>query len=252
MSWRQTIPIGLTLCAMLAGFFSLLATAAGDYYRAAQLIMLSMLLDGLDGTLARLFKGVTKFGADLDTYVDMTSFGLAPAFLAYELVLKEADFWGLALTSGIVLSGVLRLSRFRIGDPHRGQRGFLGLPITANAGWIALFVLVTQSGVVSEDALSLHHGPTAAFIWAAVCAMILLQVSHLHYSKPTKGPKGMLPGVLLIAALFLPPRWAVAAALTLCLIDFVYAFVTPFLYRRASLAVAYEEDRREGSVNFPR
>lgn len=252
MSWRHTIPIGFTLCAMLAGFFSLLATAAGDYYFSAQLIMLSMLLDGLDGTLARLFRGVTKFGADLDTYVDMTSFGLAPAFLAYELVLKDAGFWGLALTSGIVLSGVLRLSRFRIGDPHRGQRGFLGLPITANAGWIALLVLVAQSGVISEELFSLTHGPAATFIWACVSAMVLLQVSHLHYSKPTKGLRGMVPGVLLISALFLSRRWAVAAALTLCGIDFVYAFISPFLYRRAAFAVAYDEEGEESSVQLPR
>lgn len=252
MNLRQVVPIGVTLCAMLAGFFSLLMTAAGDFYRAAQFIMLSLLLDGLDGTLARMLKGTTKFGGELDTYVDMTSFGLAPAFLAYELVLKDAGIWGLVVTCAIVLSGVARLSRFRVVDPYRGARGYLGLPITVNAGWIALLVMVTQSGFVSEDVLSLSQGPTATFLWGCVLAMVILQVSRVRYGKPTTRARFMLPGVLLITALFFNSRWAVASALTLCACGFFYAFISPFLRRRHVFAVAYEEEEEKKPVVLPR
>ena len=70
---------------MLAGFLSILVTFEGMhmarpdlYSSAAQLIMLAMILDGLDGNVARMLKGESDFGAELDTYVDMTAFGIAP------------------------------------------------------------------------------------------------------------------------------------------------------------------------------
>ncbi|MBP7829836.1 MAG: CDP-alcohol phosphatidyltransferase family protein [Kiritimatiellae bacterium] len=252
MNWRPVVPITCTFCAMLAGFFSLMMTAAGNYYQAAQLIMLSMLLDGLDGTLARMLNATTKFGGELDTYVDMTSFGLAPAFLSHQLVLKDAGIWGLVVTCAIVLSGVSRLSRFRVVDPFRGQRGYLGLPITTCAGWIALFVVITESGFISDDVLSLSRGPTATFIWGCVLAMVFLQVSHVHYGKPTKGLRGMVPGVLLITALFFNSRWAVAAAFTLNIFGFYFAFLSPFFNRRHAMLVAYEEEKEEEPAPLPR
>ena len=130
---------------MLAGFYCIVACATGHYMVAAQLIMLSMILDGLDGNLARLLKGTSQFGAELDTYVDMTSFGVAPALLAYLVVLKDFGFLGMLLASSIVLSGVIRLSRFRVIDPYRGQRGYQGLPITVNAIWLNTGISISSS-----------------------------------------------------------------------------------------------------------
>jgi len=182
----------------------------------------------------------------------MTSFGLAPAFLAHQLVLKDAGIWGLVITCAIVVSGVSRLSRFRVVDPFRGQRGYLGLPITTCAGWIALSVLIAESGYISDDVFSLSHGPTATFIWGCVLAMVLLQVSHVHYNKPTKGLRGMAPAVLLITALFFNSRWAVAAAFTLNAFGFYFAFLSPFFNRRHAMLVAYEEEKEDEPAPLPR
>ena len=83
MKWRQTLPTAVTLLAMLVGFFSILLVIEGlqtggedgdRYYRwAAQLIMLAMLLDGIDGNLARMLKGSSDFGAELDTFIKQMS-----------------------------------------------------------------------------------------------------------------------------------------------------------------------------------
>jgi CDP-diacylglycerol---serine O-phosphatidyltransferase len=82
-SWRKSIPCGCTFLALCAGVGSLLAAGMGSFLLSAQLILVSLILDGLDGTLARLLRGQTVFGAELDTFVDMTSFGIAPAVLLY-------------------------------------------------------------------------------------------------------------------------------------------------------------------------
>lgn len=252
MSWRHFIPVSFTLGALLAGFFSMLMSAAGEYVQAARLIMLSMVLDGLDGTLARLLKGTSKMGAELDTFVDFSSFGLAPAVLAYQAVLKDMGVWGVVIASSVVMSGALRLSRFRIIDPFRGGKGYLGLPITVNAGWIATFVFATLTGTVDEGWFTLSRGPLAAFVWGTVMAFTALQVSHVHYAKPTKDPIFLVLCVVLVACLFSRPPLSVAAALTIAGYGFIYGFVTPFFHRRHALAGGEDEEEEEEPVSLRR
>lgn len=229
MKWRHVIPFAVTVAALVAGLFSILKTAAGDYAAAAQFIMLSMILDGLDGAMARWLRGSSRFGAELDTFVDITSFGVAPAVLAYETVFRHFGAWGVVMVSFAVTSGAMRLARFRVVDPYRGQHGYLGLPITANAAWVALWVFVWQSGLAPEETFSLARGPLAAFVWTCSVAMLFLQVSHVRYTKPTKDLGFFLGCVGFVLLLFLRVHVAAVAALAMCLAVFAYAFVTPLL-----------------------
>lgn len=227
---------------MLAGFFSLLTAAAGDYMSAAKLIMLSMVLDGIDGTLARLLRGSTKFGAELDTYVDMLSFGVAPAFLAYLAVLKQFGLFGMLIASLMVLSGVIRLSRFRVKDVYRGQRGYQGLPVTVNAGWIALFIFITESGLMNENVCTLAKGPLATTVWTCSLLFAVLQVSNIRYPKPTKDLIGFLPCLAVVMMLFAQLRIAVAAAIAMSVYGFIYAFITPLFLRHRIVIDDPEEE----------
>ncbi len=234
-SWRVLIPFLFTVGAMLAGFLSILAAAEGRFLFAAQMIMLSMILDGMDGHVARLLRGESAFGADLDTFVDMMSFGLAPAFLAYQVALKEFGFWGLALACAIVVSGASRLARFRVVDPDRGQKGFLGLPITINAGWLAMAVFVTESGILLNRWITLTDGPLATVIWTCVVMFVFLQVSHVRYGKPTKAPVVFISSIMFVTFLFLRMEFAVASALAIGAGLFFYGFVSPFLPKHDDL-----------------
>ena len=229
MSWRTIVPFLFTVAAMIAGFYSLVAAADGHFLLSAQLIMLSMILDGMDGNLARLLRGESDFGADLDTFVDMVSFGLAPAFLAYQVALRDFGFWGAVLACGIVISGACRLARFRVVDPNRGQNGFLGLPITVNAGWLALAVFITQSEIFHSHWFTLTDGPLAAVVWTCAVMFTLLQISHVRYGKPTKTPVVFITCLLFVTFLFLQLQLAVASALAMCAGLFVYGFISPFL-----------------------
>ena len=145
-AWRKCVPCACTFAALCAGMGSILAAGAGEFLLGAQLILVSLILDGLDGTLARLLRGQTSFGAELDTFVDITSFGIAPAALLYLHPdgLQRIPFWGLALAFAYAASGAARLSRFRVVDPYRGQRGYLGLPITVAAGFVAAYLIALE------------------------------------------------------------------------------------------------------------
>lgn len=244
-TFRFLIPTFFTVAALFAGFLSIIKSAEGHYLLAAQLIMLSMVLDGFDGNLARLLKSTTNFGAEFDTFVDIISFGVAPAFLAYQVALKNFHILGLFLATAMVLSGAMRLARFRVVDPHRGGKGFLGLPITVNAGWVALWVFITQSEIVNQSLYSVTSGWMAAMIWSVSTAFVILQMSHLRYPKPTKDMLFFLPSVLLVLLLFTEMHTAVASALAMCGYGLFYGLLTPFLPRQPELVLDLDEEEEE-------
>lgn len=233
---RAIVPVTLTLAAMFAGFYSMVQSAQGNFEMAARLIMASMILDGLDGLMARLLKGTTNFGAELDTFVDMTSFGLAPALLAYQAYWHDFGVWGLALASFMVLSGASRLSRFRLIDPFRGQQGFLGLPITCAGGFVTMVVFVAQSGVPEEWGwtwFDLSAGLAAWGIWLVVALLLALQISQVRYTKASKHPAVFIPGIVLVIMLFIEIHVAAIAAVTLCLAALYFGLLSPFFHRIA-------------------
>ena len=245
MSWRPLIPFLFTSAAMVAGVMSLLEAAAGHLIASAQLIMLSMILDGLDGQLARRLKATSAFGAELDTFVDMVSFGVAPAFLAWQAALSEYGMWGVMLVCSIVLSGASRLARFRLVDPQRGQHGYLGLPITVLGGWLAMIVLINESELFQAEWMSLTHGPAATMAWAVTVMFVLLQVSHLRYDKPTKAPIIFALSLLAVTCLFMPLEIAVAAAVGIAAAMFIYGFITPFLPKHEVVIELDDDDEDE-------
>jgi CDP-diacylglycerol--serine O-phosphatidyltransferase len=240
MTWRKILPNLITLAALLASFFSLVTAARGQYYLAAQLIMLTLILDGLDGILARLLRGTTKLGAELDTFVDMTGYGIAPAMILYHLIVPDAGIWALALVVITLFSGAIRLSRFRIVDPFRGQHGYLGLPITVNAGWVAMVVMLSHSSNGRFDAVTLTEGLPALLIWSVSAAMVFLQVSRVRYGKPVKNPAVFILGAVMVILLFVE-QFAHISAMAFLFAALYYAFISPFLLKHARMEEAGED-----------
>lgn len=249
LKWRQIIPSLVTIMAMLAGFLSILLTIEGMrlgrsdlYLRAAQMIMLAMILDGVDGNLARWLKGSSDFGAELDTYVDLTAFGISPAVLIFAVTLQGTQVWRVILPATVALSGMVRLARFKAKDPLRGQGGYAGLPITANAGWVALFVLISESPPL--NIFSLNHGRVAVLFLVGVITFAVLQITNFRYPKPTKRPVLFMPCVILVGLLFVPiyniPVWA--AVITLVL-GTAYAMLGPLFVKGVEVHKARKDAR---------
>jgi len=268
LNWRQIIPTLVTLCAMLAGFLSIVSVVSGfhsgsqmeimemnrHYLNAARLIMLAMILDGIDGNLARWLKGTSEFGSELDTYVDMTAFGIAPAILVFAVTLRPEmpALIRLLLPSAVALSGVVRLARFKVADPLRGQGGYGGLPITANAGWVALFVFISQvppKGVWREDMFSLQQGWFATVFLVGILIFISLQVSNVRYPKPTKKAVIFIPCVILVFLfVLLPKHLSLWVAVTMLLLGLAYAVFGPMYVKGAQLHQAHQARKRNGEI----
>ena len=128
---------------LLAGFFSLIQTAAGNLEAAAWLVVLAAFFDLLDGFMARLVGASGPFGVELDSLSDVVSFGVAPSFLLYQFGLDQlGQMWGGLLASLPALFGAVRLARFNsltvVGEK---SAEFSGLPIPAQAGTVVVFIL---------------------------------------------------------------------------------------------------------------
>ncbi|MCO5060514.1 MAG: CDP-alcohol phosphatidyltransferase family protein [Kiritimatiellae bacterium] len=255
MMWRKVIPNMLTLAALVCAMLSIVNAIEGDFIATAQLIMLCLVFDGLDGNVARWCRGSTQFGAELDTFVDIIGYGVAPAILSYQLVMKDHGLWGMAFVCFTAMSGAMRLARFRVADPFRGQKGYLGLPITVNAGWVAMFVFITQSGLLREEVFNLAVGPLAALVWTISTVFLVLQVSTVHYAKPTKAPLFFFAGIAMVLMLFLRSEIALVSALAMCGYGIFYGLISPFLPRHEALveeaAAVVPEAEEDEADDFP-
>ncbi|MDD3917802.1 MAG: CDP-alcohol phosphatidyltransferase family protein [Synergistaceae bacterium] len=241
-NWRRIVPTMVTLSALFFGFASILSTIEAMRLdvpallgRSAQYIMLALILDGLDGNVARWLKGTTEFGAELDTFVDFLAFGVAPAALLYVMLIHgPSPFWRTILPAAIVFSGALRLSRFRLKDPLRGQGGFIGLPITVNSSWIALAAFAAQ--IMYPEGHILVTGPVSIVFQFLILVMISLQLSNLRYPKPSNKVRFFAPAVLAVLLLWaLSETYAAWIATVLVFGCFVYVLTGPMIHKRSAL-----------------
>ncbi len=140
---RAAVPNFFTLMNLLAGFFSLIQTAAGNLEAAAWLVVLSGFFDLLDGLMARLVGVSGEFGVELDSLSDVVSFGVAPSFLLYEFGLNQlGPMWGGLLASLPALFGAVRLAKFNsLATAGEKSTEFTGIPIPAQAGTVVVFIL---------------------------------------------------------------------------------------------------------------
>src|SRR2546422_1743148 len=144
------LPSLLTTGNLFCGFFALLLTMEGRYADAALAIFVAMIMDLLDGRVARLMKVTSQFGVEFDSLADVVSFCVAPAFLLYTFALRDLGrpaWFGAFL---FVICGALRLARFNVQTGTVDRRYFVGLSTPAAAGVVASTVLLLGSREVTR------------------------------------------------------------------------------------------------------
>jgi CDP-diacylglycerol--serine O-phosphatidyltransferase len=203
------LPSIFTIANMAFGFFSILFASDSNYVLAAWFIMLSYLMDMLDGRVARLVHGESSFGVEIDSLSDWMSFGIAPAYLIYKFVLKDYGLWSYPVAFLYVLCGALRLARFNIKSHFGGSSKdfFQGLPIPAAAGILVSFVLAYSMLEGEGSSRSIHAVMSQMpVVYGAIpfimIALALLMVSTAPYAA-FKGDMIKLTsvkGVLMITA----------------------------------------------------
>jgi CDP-diacylglycerol--serine O-phosphatidyltransferase len=209
---RYVIPNLITSLGLLLGCYSVANSVNGQFYRAAILIELAALCDGLDGLVARASNTAGPFGVEYDSLSDVVAFGVAPASLAYTWALRPLGNVGLIEAGLFVVCGALRLARFNVQTQIRHPHFFIGLPITGAAISIAgLFFLGYLLGLRAPVTLCILVG-------LAVPLLASLMVSRVPYPnfkriRLRRWAREILAVLLIIAlALFLIPELTLFAA----------------------------------------
>ncbi|WP_163558502.1 CDP-diacylglycerol--serine O-phosphatidyltransferase [Halomonas sp. NO4] len=187
------LPNLFTTSALFAGFFAVIAGINGDFTAASVAIFIAMVLDGLDGRVARLTNTQSAFGAEYDSLSDMLSFGVAPALVAFTWILQDVGKTGWVVAFLYVACAALRLARFNVQIGSVDKKWFIGLPSPSAAALVAASVWTFHS----FDAEALGFKLLMMFVVAA--AGVLMVSNIRYYSFKDIDLKGPVPFVVLLA-----------------------------------------------------
>jgi len=168
------LPNLFTVAALFAGFYAVVAAMKGHFDTAAIAIFVALVLDGLDGRVARLTNTQSAFGAQLDSLSDMLSFGLAPALVLYSWSLVNLGKVGWLSAFVYAVAVALRLARFNTQLVRSEKRYFQGLACTPGAGFIAAVVWVGDKYHIDVHSM--------AWLIALIAVLVgILMISNIRY-----------------------------------------------------------------------
>ncbi|MEH6566749.1 MAG: CDP-diacylglycerol--serine O-phosphatidyltransferase [Halopseudomonas sp.] len=212
------LPNLFTTAALFSGFYAIVSAMDGNFSHAAVAVFVAMVLDGLDGRVARLTNTQSAFGAEYDSLSDMVAFGVAPAVVVFSWALTDMGKVGWVFAFIYVAGAALRLARFNthIGDDD--GRYFTGLPSPSGAGLVAGMVWALSDFGVDGASISVLVG-----IMAALGGLLMVS-NFRYYSFKDLDFKGRVPffAILVVVLVFAvissdPSRvlWAIFLVYTL-------------------------------------
>jgi CDP-diacylglycerol--serine O-phosphatidyltransferase len=180
----SVLPSLFTIGNLLCGFGAITFTQKGNFVFAAWLILLGLVVfDGLDGLVARATKSVTRFGAQLDSLADVVTFGVAPAFLAYQLIHQNNSHlispkFTFLICAFYLACAALRLARFNVEQAPETEdhNYFNGLPSPGAAGLVASIIIFNKELMEKGD-----HRTLTLILPGMTLLLAILMISRLHY-----------------------------------------------------------------------
>ena len=225
------LPNLFTTSALFAGFYAITGSINGHFEIAVIVIFIAMILDGLDGRVARMTNTQSEFGAQYDSLADLVSFGVAPAAVAYAWGLSSLGKLGWMAAFIYATCGALRLARFNVQHNTTDKRYFQGLASPAAAALVAGYIWVMVDNQIS--------GAAAVYGLLTVTTLSgLLMVSNIRYhSFKELNFTGKVPFVVAVIVMLALALIYVAPPLILFVIFLAYAasgiVLTFSLLRRA-------------------
>lgn len=215
------LPNAFTTAALFGGFYAIVQAMNGRYEHAAVAIFIAMVLDGLDGRVARLTNTQSAFGAEYDSLSDMVSFGVAPALVLYVWALQPLKKLGWIAAFIYCACAALRLARFNVKLDEVDKRYFQGLPSPAAASIMAGLVWVAFENGISGNDVFFGWVKMNWVAWGITLFAGLSMVSELqYYSGKEINFKKSVPfiAILMIVLVFVlvsysPPEVLFIAAL---------------------------------------
>jgi CDP-diacylglycerol---serine O-phosphatidyltransferase len=246
---RTLAPNLVTLLALCAGLTGIRMAFENRYGLALAAIVFAAFLDGIDGRLARLLKGTSKFGAELDSLSDFVNFGVAPALILYFWGLHDLKSAGWIAAMALAICAGLRLARFNVmsADPDKpawAANFFVGVPAPAGAIIVLLPIYAAFLGLPRSQFLTWL---TLAYTLAIAALMVSRLPVFSGKRIGTRVPPEMVGPVIILLVLFVAMLiaypWIILTIGTLCyLASLPFGWVS---YR------SYEERAREGKAEAP-
>jgi len=230
LSLNVMIPNMLTLLALSSGLTAIRFAYEGRWEHAALAILAAAILDALDGRIARLLKGTSKFGAELDSLADILSFGVAPPMMLYFWSLEHMGRFGWILVVLFAVSCALRLARFNTAaedpdPPAWASTFFSGVPAPAAAGLVLLPMIISFN--LFEDYV--RRPEVVSVFMVVVAGLMISSIPTYSFKKVKLSPKLVLPLMVtvgLVIASMLSAPWV-----TLSGILAAYMISIPFAVR---------------------
>ena len=203
---RMILPNILTLIGVCIGLTSIRFALDGSYELAIIAIIFAALIDGLDGRIARLIKGTSKVGKELDSLTDMISFGVAPAFIMYFWKLNTLERFGWLLCLVYVICVALRLARFNINsnqEPSWRDNFFEGVPSPAGGILVLTPLIISLSGF---DYIQLNYNIIVPIFFIVTSFLLISKFPTYSFKKiiiPRKTTIFLLFGIVLFFGLIL-------------------------------------------------
>ena len=211
------LPNLLTTAALFAGFYAIVQAMNLRFEAAAVAIFIAMVLDGLDGRVARLTRTESEFGAQYDSLSDMVSFGAAPALVVYEWALKDMGKIGWIAAFVYCAGAALRLARFNTNVDVVDKRYFQGMPSPAAAALIAGMVWVSIDNGFTGNELRWFAGALTIFAG-------LTMVSNVpYYSGKEINLRRSVPFFVILAIMLAFALVSIDPALVLFILFLCYA-----------------------------
>jgi CDP-diacylglycerol---serine O-phosphatidyltransferase len=246
---RYLLPNILTLGGVCLGISSIKFSIDGNYSLAVTLILLAAILDALDGRIARLIKGTSEFGKELDSLTDFVSFGIAPVFVLYFWDLNKYGKLGWAITLIYSVCCVLRLARFNLTKIEETQEWknnfFEGVPSPAG-GLLILMPLIYE---LTDLNLGLDIKNLTPYLTLFVAILLVSKIPTLALKKISTSPKTtvfllLTIGIIFIALLF----YTLETLLVFGVIYLISIPVSTFLYNsqnKKNLKKISDEDHED-------
>jgi CDP-diacylglycerol---serine O-phosphatidyltransferase len=218
------LPNLFTTGALFCGFYAITASIAGRYEVAAIAIFVAMLLDGLDGRVARMTDTQTSFGAEYDSLSDMVAFGVAPSLLAYNSLLSTLGKVGWVVAFIYTSCAALRLARFNVQAASSNKKYFIGLPSPSAAAVVTSMIWVIVDAQLDFNRIL----AVCAAILTAFSAVMMVSNVKFHSFKQVD-LRGKVPFMVILAAMLLFAAISLDPPKVFFLIFLAYAVFTPAL-----------------------
>jgi len=249
---NRLLPNILTTLALCAGLTGIRYAVHERWEQAVTAILVAAVLDGLDGRVARLLRGSSKFGAELDSLADIVSFGVSPAIILYLWMMQDAGSLGWVAVMAYAVCAALRLARTALGllvaiPSVFAYNYFTGVPVPAGAMLILMPLMISF-----EFSSGFWAAPLLVGLWTVFVALLLVSRIPTFSMKVVRIPQEyivpVLVGVGLVATLLVTATWPTLVALGLIYVGSMFFSVRRYahLKRQAALMMG-ELDEEEAT-----